>query len=98
MQCSYTGSFLGEEEDARGFASQEMIGDTAYEAATVATALCKAFTERLEMYRVAADAGHTEGRVRYVTKVATTVTRGMGSTHSDICTCSQISHVGSVKS
>lgn len=98
MQCSYTGSVLGKEEDARRFVSQDIIGDAAYEAAVAATVICKTFAERLEMYRVAADAGHTEARVRYATKVTPTDTRGMAVTYSNKCTSRQFFHTGIVKS
>lgn len=45
--------------------SQLQFGHAAYEAAMAATAVCKSFRERLDMYLLAAEAGHAEARVRY---------------------------------
>ena len=45
--------------------SQLELGRAAYEAAMAATAACKSFRERLDMYLLAAEAGHAEARVRY---------------------------------
>lgn len=44
--------------------SQQKLGLAAYEAAMAATALCKTFRERLDMYQLAAEAGQAEARVR----------------------------------
>lgn len=44
--------------------SQEQLGIAAYETANMATEKCKPLFERQEMYRIAADAGHAESRVR----------------------------------
>eukprot|EP00903_Cladosiphon_okamuranus_P018769 g17268.t2 len=46
-------------------ASQHELGRAAYEAAMAATAICKSFRERLDMYQHAAAAGHAEARVSY---------------------------------
>ena len=46
--------------------SQLELGRAAYVAALDATARCETFRERLDMYRIAAEAGNTESRVRYV--------------------------------
>lgn len=44
---------------------QLQLGRAAYETAMAATAVCKGFGERLDMYLLAAEAGHAEARVRY---------------------------------
>lgn len=42
----------------------KQVKDAAFKTATTASALCKTFDERLEAYRIAAEIGHTESRVR----------------------------------
>lgn len=42
----------------------KQVKDAAFKTATTASALCKTFDERLEAYKIAAEVGHTESRVR----------------------------------
>lgn len=53
-----------ENGDIEEISGMEKLGDSAYGEAVLATSSCKPFARRLEMYRIAADAGHVEGRVR----------------------------------
>lgn len=61
------GPISGEEESVWVDSFQEKLGNAAYETAATGTLECKTFAERLQMYRDAAEAGHTESRVRWVT-------------------------------
>lgn len=47
------------------------LGDSLYGEAVLATSRCESFAHRLEMYRMTADVGHAEGRVRWANTVLT---------------------------
>lgn len=50
--------------EIEGYSGQQKLATSSYDEAVSATMLCKSFAQRLEMYKVAADAGHARGRLR----------------------------------
>lgn len=60
LVTSSHGSYQDRSQDP----SQEQLGVAAYETANMATEKCTPLSERQEMYRIAAEAGHAESRVR----------------------------------
>ncbi|CAM9786004.1 unnamed protein product, partial [Ectocarpus sp. 4 AP-2014] len=73
MQTTSTqgGLWVEETEAIWSDPSHLELGRSAYEAAVAATDLCKAFAERLDLYRIASEAGHVESRVRYASLLLT---------------------------
>ena len=67
LACMGEGCTLADPSQ-RADPSQEQLGIAAYETAKLETETCEAFSERRDMYRVAAEAGHTESRVRWVVR------------------------------